>query len=595
MRWGRRSSSKLWVRPRTSSARWFRTTATIHPRALRTRKPLIKKPRCPFKPPLVTMYSSVSPGSRPRSAGGRSGGSSVSVAARKGMAELYQARFEGAEPDVKAKDGVVTIRYPRRLLGLGGQQRAAEVTLNVAIPWQIVIQGGASDVSAELGGLDLASLVVKGGLSSIRLELPVPSGVVPIRISGGASEIIMPDREDQPFEAYLRRIEALLADLPPERRTEIRRELIAHLEDAATEQDLSPTDPTLQEDVIAKLGASRDVAAALGEVHGRPYRAYRRRAFVAGVSGGLIVAITSLLLVWYELTYQGNRPPALVFTLLAAGTLGVGGTLLHSMGHRASRLIVWSCAVVAMVGGILALWSVGIFYLIGAFLMLVGATAGERAAVAREAAREVAQDGAQKRASRRIGVMVGLCLLALIGAYGAIFTNVLNRTPEAAVLRGIHDAAGPVRLVAGPVVGEGQIFFFIYPHEQGYQVSGSAYVAYERGGWGTRMSSFSAGPIRSDRQPVDIELRVVTARVPSASPSHLAIFGWSRDPTAVEALVQLDDGRQFRTPIDQQMFQLVLPVGSAEAAVQRIELRDIAGRMLHSCERFGDTNCMISP
>ncbi len=108
------------------------------------------------------------------------------------------------------------------------------------------------------------------------------------------------------------------------------------------------------------------------------------------------------------------------------------------------------------------------------------------------------------------------------------------------------------------------------------------------------MSSFSAGPIRSDRQPVDIELRVVTARVPSASPSHLAIFGWSRDPTAVEALVQLDDGRQFRTPIDQQMFQLVLPVGSAEAAVQRIELRDIAGRMLHSCERFGDTNCMIS-
>ena len=35
------------------------------------------------------------------------------------MAELYQARFEGPVPDVKAKDGVVTIRYPRRLLGSG--------------------------------------------------------------------------------------------------------------------------------------------------------------------------------------------------------------------------------------------------------------------------------------------------------------------------------------------------------------------------------------------------------------------------------------------------------------------------------------------
>jgi DNA-binding MarR family transcriptional regulator len=118
--------------------------------------------------------------------------SRLTVRTAKRMAELYRARFEGAVPEVKAKDGVVTIRYPRRLSSLlGGQQRAAEVTLNVAIPWQIAIQGGASDVTAELGDLDLAGLEVKGGVSSIRLVLPVPSGVVPIRISGGASEIIV--------------------------------------------------------------------------------------------------------------------------------------------------------------------------------------------------------------------------------------------------------------------------------------------------------------------------------------------------------------------------------------------------------------------
>jgi hypothetical protein len=74
----------------------------------------------------------------------------------------------------------------------------------------------------------------------------------------------------------------LLADLPPERRAEIRRALIAHFEDTATEQGLSPTDPTLQQDVVAKLGASRDVTAALGEMHGRPYRVYRRRALSDG-------------------------------------------------------------------------------------------------------------------------------------------------------------------------------------------------------------------------------------------------------------------------------------------------------------------------
>jgi len=106
-----------------------------------------------------------------------------------GMAELYQARFEGPVPSVAAKEGVVTIRYPRRLWVLGGEQRVAEVTLSVAIPWRIAIQGGASEVTAELGGLDLAGLEVKGGASMIRLELPAPSGVVPIRISGGASEI----------------------------------------------------------------------------------------------------------------------------------------------------------------------------------------------------------------------------------------------------------------------------------------------------------------------------------------------------------------------------------------------------------------------
>jgi len=115
--------------------------------------------------------------------------SRLTLRADDGMAELYQARFEGPVPSVAAKEGVVTIRYPRRLWVLGGEQRVAEVTLSVAIPWRIAIQGGASEVTAELGGLDLDGLEVKGGASMIRLELPAPSGMVPIRISGGASEI----------------------------------------------------------------------------------------------------------------------------------------------------------------------------------------------------------------------------------------------------------------------------------------------------------------------------------------------------------------------------------------------------------------------
>jgi hypothetical protein len=72
---------------------------------------------------------------------------------------------------------------------LGEKQGATEVALSVAIPWRIAIQGGAAEAIAELGGLNLAGLEVKGGFNTIRLDLPTPSGMVPIRLAGGASEI----------------------------------------------------------------------------------------------------------------------------------------------------------------------------------------------------------------------------------------------------------------------------------------------------------------------------------------------------------------------------------------------------------------------
>ena len=115
-----------------------------------------------------------------------SGAFRLNLRAGDGEGMLYQARFEGTVPDVKTKDGVVTIRYPRRLWVQSRQKRAAEITLSVAIPWQIAIQGGASEMTAELGGLNLASLELKGGVHMVHLDLPAPTGQVPMRISGGA-------------------------------------------------------------------------------------------------------------------------------------------------------------------------------------------------------------------------------------------------------------------------------------------------------------------------------------------------------------------------------------------------------------------------
>ncbi len=105
------------------------------------------------------------------------------------MAELYQARFDGPAPEVKAKDGMVTVRYSRRTWLLDWRQRTAEVTLSAAIPWRIEFRGGAAEITAELGGLDLVGLEIKGGMSMLHLNLPAPSGVVPIKISGGAATV----------------------------------------------------------------------------------------------------------------------------------------------------------------------------------------------------------------------------------------------------------------------------------------------------------------------------------------------------------------------------------------------------------------------
>ena len=122
-----------------------------------------------------------------------SGTARLAVRAGVEMADLYAARFEGTTPTVKVlekdHEGVVTIRYPRRLLGLGGKVGAAEIALSPAIPWQIALQGGAEELVAELGSLDLAGLEIMGGFQQIRLALPTPSGMVTIRIRGGASAI----------------------------------------------------------------------------------------------------------------------------------------------------------------------------------------------------------------------------------------------------------------------------------------------------------------------------------------------------------------------------------------------------------------------
>jgi hypothetical protein len=57
------------------------------------------------------------------------------------------------------------------------------------VPSEVEVRGGVYKVEANLSGLKLASLVLTRGLSDVDLTLPEPSGVVPVRLTGGASEV----------------------------------------------------------------------------------------------------------------------------------------------------------------------------------------------------------------------------------------------------------------------------------------------------------------------------------------------------------------------------------------------------------------------
>jgi DNA-binding MarR family transcriptional regulator len=116
--------------------------------------------------------------------------SRLALGAFAGTDDLYRARFEGPVPKIKVQEGVVTLRYSRRFGGLFDRRDyPVQVTLNAAVPWEVEVRGGAYRVEADLGDLRLSSFVLKGGISELDLTLPEPSGVVPVRLFGGASRV----------------------------------------------------------------------------------------------------------------------------------------------------------------------------------------------------------------------------------------------------------------------------------------------------------------------------------------------------------------------------------------------------------------------
>lgn len=113
------------------------------------------------------------------------GGIDLTLRADSTLTTLYQMTFEGRSPEVETTDGAV--RITRR----HGPREALNLALAGDVRWEIVIDGGASRLAADLRGLRLASLEINGGVDQAALRLPQPTGTILLRISADTHRVVV--------------------------------------------------------------------------------------------------------------------------------------------------------------------------------------------------------------------------------------------------------------------------------------------------------------------------------------------------------------------------------------------------------------------
>lgn len=105
--------------------------------------------------------------------------------------DLYHATidYSGPKPsvDLDRSNGNLTISQGNTGFGVFQTRRfILDLQINSTIPWTIASNGGASTETFKLASLPLKSMDLNTGASREDIALGTPSGVVPIRINGGA-------------------------------------------------------------------------------------------------------------------------------------------------------------------------------------------------------------------------------------------------------------------------------------------------------------------------------------------------------------------------------------------------------------------------
>lgn len=107
--------------------------------------------------------------------------------------ELFRARFGPPVPSVAVEDGTVTATYPRispRSWIGPWRARKGWVALSTEVAWALSIRG-VVHLDADLRDVRIEGIDLARGASHVEIRLPGPSGIVPVRMSGGVSHMTL--------------------------------------------------------------------------------------------------------------------------------------------------------------------------------------------------------------------------------------------------------------------------------------------------------------------------------------------------------------------------------------------------------------------
>jgi DNA-binding MarR family transcriptional regulator len=168
-----------------------RATPMLHEETLRLRDGLGARAVADEEPgDAVALHGSGAPEATLRFV---NGAARMTVVAARGGQSLVSAQFRGGRPTMREAGDTVTVQYRRS--PFAHFRTSGTITLDADRRWHIEINGGLAHSTLDLRETDVASVSVKGGISSIELHLPAPAGRTTVDVVGGvnAMTITRPD------------------------------------------------------------------------------------------------------------------------------------------------------------------------------------------------------------------------------------------------------------------------------------------------------------------------------------------------------------------------------------------------------------------